>query len=433
MKIESITFEGFKAPHRNAKVKFSNENVTVIYGDNGCGKTTFLKAIGSYLSQDDESLKNLGIKKIVCELLVDGQRHTIITNQAEVGFDWKNFNNSALAHSQSLSLGVERGISTQAMRIEPEQIFEFFEFTKYGNELINNTAPSRTSLSSRRKRLFDLAEELSSFLRRRSNTSRYNRPRSSDLDFKKKHLYLQGIKIESVEELLLQKYRVARFTATRKIQSALFDTLSIAIDIENESSEIKNNDENFPQKLLENRDRIIEALDDGEENKFKSSIVEILSKIDQEHEMQKVIEHSLLSQLFKNMIGELDFEKLMLSSITLLVDKFNGYLIDEKKLVVNASEAYIEIEGSRHSVNELSSGERHILTFLALVLFEGEDRNFLIIDEPEISLNIKWQRELMTIFSTLLPKTQIIVASHSPALAKRNPNFLKKLEVWGKK
>ncbi len=90
----------------------------------------------------------------------------------------------------------------------------------------------------------------------------------------------------------------------------------------------------------------------------------------------------------------------------------------------------MDINSARHSVNELSSGERHILTFLTLVLFEGQDRNFLIIDEPEISLNIKWQRELMSIFSTLLPKTQIIVASHSPALAKRNPNFLSELKVW---
>jgi predicted ATPase len=130
------------------------------------------------------------------------------------------------------------------------------------------------------------------------------------------------------------------------------------------------------------------------------------------------------------MIDELEVEKLVLSSINLLVDKFNGYLIDGKKLFVNGREVYVEIDGEHHTVNELSSGERHILTFLALVLFEGQDRNFLIIDEPEISLNIKWQRELMSIFSALLPTTQIIVASHSPALAKRNPNFLSELKVW---
>ncbi len=130
------------------------------------------------------------------------------------------------------------------------------------------------------------------------------------------------------------------------------------------------------------------------------------------------------------MIDELEVEKLILSSINLLIDRFNTYLINDKKLVVNGKEVYIEIGSERHSVNELSSGERHILTFLSLVLFEGQGRNFLVIDEPEISLNIKWQRELMSLFSVLLPSTQIIVASHSPALAKRNPDYLSELKVW---
>ena len=130
------------------------------------------------------------------------------------------------------------------------------------------------------------------------------------------------------------------------------------------------------------------------------------------------------------MIDELEVEKLILSSINLLVDKFNTFLINEKKLVVNSHEVFIEIGDERHSVNELSSGERHILTFLALVLFEGQGRDFLVIDEPEISLNIRWQRELMSLFSALLPSTQIIVASHSAALAKRNPNYLAELKVW---
>ncbi|RON66638.1 hypothetical protein BK669_00580 [Pseudomonas fluorescens] len=219
--------------------------------------------------------------------------------------------------------------------------------------------------------------------------------------------------------------------ATKKIQSALFDTLSVAIDIDNKpSQETTETIEDFSSRLFENRERIKEALDDGEDNNFKNRIINILSSIDHVEELAKVLEHSLLSQLFRNMIDELEVEKLVLSSINLLVDKFNSYLIDDKKLVVNGEEVYIEIDGNKHSLNDLSSGERHILTFLALVLFEGQGRNFLIIDEPEISLNIKWQRELMSIFSELLPSTQIIVASHSPALAKRNPDFLAELKVW---
>ncbi len=274
-----------------------------------------------------------------------------------------------------------------------------------------------------------LSEELSYFLKRRNAVIK--RHKNSGIDFNKNHLYLQTIKIENIEELLLRRYKIARLKAAKRIQSALFDTLSVAIELDNQP--VLQNEitvDNLKYRLIESKERIIEALDDGEENLFKTRIIDILNKIDKEEELKKVLDHPILSQLFVNMIHELEFEKLILSSINLLVERFNAYLINGKNLIVNSNEVYVEIEGDRHSVNDLSSGERHILTFLTLVLFEGQERNFLIIDEPEISLNIKWQRELMTIFSNLLPDTQIIVASHSPALAKRNPDYLSELKVW---
>lgn len=425
MRIEKITFEGFKVKNRLASVDFSKDNVTVIYGDNGCGKTTFLKAISSFLSEDDEALVSLGIFKIVCLVSNNHEENEITVRLTEDGFDWSQFHENYLINSSSLSLGVERGISTQAMKIEPEILFDFFNQPRRSIEVFSE----HRSISARRNKIYELSEELSYFLRRR-NAAR-NRNKKSDFDFDKSHVYLQSIKIENIEEMLLRRYRIARFTATRKIQSALFDTLSVAIDIEHSvPNKVQVDQTVLGERILETKDRIIEALDDGEENNFKNRIVNILNRIENEGELEKILEHSLLSQLFENMIDELEVEQLILSSINLLVDKFNDYLINGKKLVVNSSEVYINIDKERHSVNELSSGERHILTFLALVLFEGQGRDFLIIDEPEISLNIKWQRELMSIFSKLLPGTQIIVASHSPALAKRNPNFLSELKVW---
>lgn len=426
MRIESFELHGFKAKNRYARVLFSDSNVTVIYGENGCGKTTFLKAINSFLSQDNDALLSIGIKKIICLVDDEGHKNNICVELKDDGYDWAEFDRSALSDSRSLSLGVERGITTQSFKIEPEAIMEFFMHPRRQHELFN----TRHGVGLSKKIIYDISEELTYFLRRR-NVARFRNKRS-DLDFEGAHLYLQSIKVENIEELLLQRYRIARFTATRKIQSALFDTLSVAIDVENSAtSQPKPDKDVLGQRITESKDRIIEALDDGDDNKFKNRIVDILNKIDQPDELEKILEHSLLSELFQNMIDELEVEKLILSSINLLVDRFNTYLIDEKKLVVNAKEVFVEIGSERHSINELSSGERHILTFLALVLFEGQSRNFLIIDEPEISLNIKWQRELMTLFDALLPSsTQIIVASHSPALAKRNPNFLSELEVW---
>lgn len=428
MRIELFRVEGFKAENRNAVVAFSCENVTVIYGDNGCGKTTFLKVINSFLAQDDAGLTSLGVKEIYCVVSEGEEKKSITVTGVDGSYNWAEFESTFLGRSRSLSLGVERGVSTQVMKVEPEVLMDYFTSSKLGGEFLNLGGP-RSNIYQRR-RIYELAEDLSMFLRRRT-AAHLNRIKRSEIDYDKAHLYLQSIKIENIEELLLRRYRIARFMATKKIQSALFDTLSVAIDMDNRvTNECAETPEGFSSRLLENRDRIIEALDDGEVNNFKNSIVHILGSIDHPDELNKVLGHSLLSRLFKNMIDELEVEKLVLSSINLLVDRFNNYLIDNKKLVVNTDEVSIEIDGSKHSLNDLSSGERHILTFLALVLFEGQGRNFLIIDEPEISLNIKWQRELMAIFSELLPDTQIIVASHSPALAKRNPNVLSELKVW---
>lgn len=427
MHIKSIVFSGFKSERRNARVDFSQQNVTIIYGDNGCGKTTFLKALTAFLSQDEDALRSMGIQKIICTLQNDHDENKeldINITYKEDGYDWEEFNTSALDDSKSLSLGIERGISTQSIKIEPDAIYDFFiRNSKYMDALHDNKSGPYT-----RRAVQELSEELSFFLRRRHSLKIRNR--SPEINFDRAHLYLQSIKIENIEDLLLQKYRIARFTATRKIQSALFDTLSIAIDVAGPQPQAEVDNDLLKSKLKENKERIIEALDDGEENNFKSRIVEILTRLDQPEEMEKIIRNNLLSQLLQNMINELDEEKLVLSSINHLVDRFNSYLIDNKKLVVNGKEVYIDIDNQKHSLNELSSGERHILTFLGLVLFVGQGRQFLIIDEPEISLNINWQRELMSIFSTLLPDTQIIVASHSPAIAKRNPDYLRKLQVW---
>ena len=430
VQIQKFKITGFKSINRTAMVSFPSEKATIIYGDNGCGKTTFLKAISSFLAQDDSALNDLDIKSIDCEIEHNNKTQTVIVKKQENGYNWENFNLSPLANTKSLSLGVERGVSTQTTTVDPEYILEFLTSPKISSVL--GHSPNRTSHSSRRQQFIHLAEELSRHLRLRQSTrSRYRR-QTGEIDTSKPHLYLQNIKIENIEELLLHRYRIAKFTATKKIQSALFDTIAVAINTEENSNftpkNIKNDD--LADRLLENRNRIKEALDNGEDNNFKSKIISILNSIDDKKELQKVIEHNLLSQLFKNMLDELEMEKLILGSINLLVSKFNNYLINEKKLIVNEYEIFIEIDENKHSLNDLSSGERHILTFLALVLFEGRDRDFLIIDEPEISLNIKWQRDLISIFSELLPETQIIVASHSPAIAKRNPNFLSKLNVW---
>jgi predicted ATPase len=64
----------------------------------------------------------------------------------------------------------------------------------------------------------------------------------------------------------------------------------------------------------------------------------------------------------------------------------------------------------------LSSGEKQLLIILLTVLCQDEKPSILLMDEPEISLDIAWQFELLTIIRTINPNCQLIIVTHSPAI-----------------
>lgn len=65
---------------------------------------------------------------------------------------------------------------------------------------------------------------------------------------------------------------------------------------------------------------------------------------------------------------------------------------------------------------KLSSGEKQLLVIMLTVLVENGENYTLLMDEPEISLHIEWQKQLINIIRELNPNTQIILTTHSPAL-----------------
>ncbi len=65
---------------------------------------------------------------------------------------------------------------------------------------------------------------------------------------------------------------------------------------------------------------------------------------------------------------------------------------------------------------QLSSGEKQFLILLLTVLCQDEKPYILLLDEPEISLHIRWQHELIEILRTLNPNCQLIIATHSTSV-----------------
>lgn len=85
----------------------------------------------------------------------------------------------------------------------------------------------------------------------------------------------------------------------------------------------------------------------------------------------------------------------------------------------------IEIEGSKFSVitengtlpvGALSSGEMQILLILLRVFLLNGCEAVVMIDEPENSLDIDWQFDLVNLLVRLNPNAQYFITTHSPAL-----------------
>ena len=85
----------------------------------------------------------------------------------------------------------------------------------------------------------------------------------------------------------------------------------------------------------------------------------------------------------------------------------------------------IEIEGNKFNViskgeilpiDALSSGEKQVLLILLRVfLMEGKEA-YVLLDEPENSLDISWQYELINTLIKLNPNAQYFITTHSPSI-----------------
>jgi predicted ATP-binding protein involved in virulence len=67
-------------------------------------------------------------------------------------------------------------------------------------------------------------------------------------------------------------------------------------------------------------------------------------------------------------------------------------------------------------LEQLSSGEKQLLLILLKVFLLDKKPAIIFMDELEISLHIRWQREIIDRMRQINPFCQIIIATHSPSM-----------------
>lgn len=120
-------------------------------------------------------------------------------------------------------------------------------------------------------------------------------------------------------------------------------------------------------------------------------------------------------KVFQSLISKLDlFTKIINNRLTfkhIRITSDNGFEVvdnDNPKKVLQ--------------LNQLSSGEKQEIVLFYNLIFETKEKLLLLIDEPEISLHITWQKKFLDDLLEVSKQTdvQVIVATHSPQVVSNH-------------
>jgi predicted ATPase len=115
------------------------------------------------------------------------------------------------------------------------------------------------------------------------------------------------------------------------------------------------------------------------------------------------------------------------SQVSLFLATLKSFIAD-KTFSFNGGELIVASEGPLPLV-KLSSGEKQLLILFIEALLQRQRPFIFLADEPELSLHISWQRNILTAIRALNPNAQIVVATHSPEIAGKFKHCLLDMEA----
>ena len=159
-------------------------------------------------------------------------------------------------------------------------------------------------------------------------------------------------------------------------------------------------------------------------------IDKLLSSVSQAPKGSRDVIAKVLGPYIDSMKARLDALQDVQNSISVFVEGINAFYMD-KSVTFNLQKGLLIRTPNGESLKStmLSSGERQLLLLFCNMIIARQRPSIFIIDEPELSLNVKWQRQLV---SSLLAASkgslmQFVLATHSIELLTRHKEYVVQL------
>jgi energy-coupling factor transporter ATP-binding protein EcfA2 len=192
-------------------------------------------------------------------------------------------------------------------------------------------------------------------------------------------------------------------------------------------------DSTFPRRMLERGDKSVLTETElrakwAEQTTRRARLTEIADlNVDPELSLPEGSLNSwqlgMLELYLEDADEKLDSFSNVLKRIDLLEDIVNARLL-RKSLHIDANNGLVvtrKLDNSSVPLIALSSGEQHEIILMFDLLFNVQAGSVVMIDEPEISLHIGWQKKFIAdvLRISALVGFQFVVATHSPQIIDR--------------
>ena len=419
----------------NHQITF-NENITIILGQNGLGKTAMLAMLYGLFSHDFHLLLKYPYDSII--LTFDNKKRLIIKkdkNQDEHDIDFTYGHQSIklskiLQNAESAKRYIRKYLSVDVLRHIDEDLWQI---RQTGEVLSSIEVMSRYSslypqlLESNIYGCPQWLEEIISSIKidfigtKRLQTQVPNEERT----------YARRLEIHDTIDEDAQDF--IRLLSSTKSKAA-----AIAAEI----------DKTYPNRLIE------QFKEENEKTILKKSqLVKNLNKLNTlrneliEVGLMDVTEDEVLDNTFVltkeistvfNVYVEDSNKKLsaysdMSKRVKLFIDLINKHFL-YKKITISSTEGFTlksTITDEKILLKQLSSGEQHMFILYYHLLFKYAPNTLILLDEPEISLHISWQKDFIADLLQIMelnPMT-LLIATHAPSIVRSHWSLTSELEA----
>ena len=419
------------------ELNFSEEGIMIITGPNGYGKSTILKMIDDFCNNGMENVLAYPFKSFS----INCERNSVIIKKNKETF---KINELSLNYPDTKLYERKKGLPPYLRRVGVDEYIDIRTLEKI--RLINSPHKNIFDGMSFEDRFFY------SILDTWEDTHGKNR-----ISFEEKAAILKSVidKISKVKEeigkvRLIQEQRLLEKRdipdEERAYRSPRIEYVTVISEnskkLKTELAEIMQSHSALSNELDSTYIKRLFDADSASKGNSKD-IKEMRTELQELQEKQEKLQKYGLSEI-KNVtyISTLEEEKLnkfatelsiylqdanakfrvfepIINKLALYEDIVNNKLNFKKMFLSSTKGIVVESDdGKKLELNNLSSGEQEILVLFYKLIFES-DVNLLLIDEPEISLHVAWQKEIMDNFKRIVklkPDMQVMIATHSPQI-----------------